>query len=173
MNTKRRFDLDRILERIFHHIQDEEINLVFPFKKFNTQGRGREFKTSQLYRAHLLAMLKGIHSFNSLCAELKTRRAFRDFCLFRNKKGTPTKRMLSESRDHLQPSMFGKIAQLLASNFLNVVPLPEIKVTIPDATDVPANSSGFPKKMALSLGMPIFQGLRSPKSSKRQEDREE
>jgi hypothetical protein len=46
------------LEKISHHIPDEEINLLFPFKKFNTQGRSREFKTSQLYRAHILAMLK-------------------------------------------------------------------------------------------------------------------
>lgn len=152
MNTKQRFDFDPILERISHHIPDEEINLLFPFKKFNTQGRIRKFKTTQLYRAHILAMLKGIHSFNKLCAEFKTRRAFRDFCLFRNKKFIPTKRMLSEFRDHLKPSGFEKISQLLASNFLNVVPLPEIKVTIPDATDMPANCSGFAKKNVSVLG---------------------
>jgi hypothetical protein len=64
MNTKQRFDVDPILEKISHHLPDEEINVLFPFKKFNTQGRSREFKTSQLYRAHILAMLKGIHSFN-------------------------------------------------------------------------------------------------------------
>ena len=97
-------------------------------------------------------MLKGIHSFNKLCAEFKTRRAFRDFCFFRNKKFIPTKRMLSEFRDHLKPSGFEKIAYLLASNFLNVVPLPEVKVTIPDATDMPANCRGFAKKNASALG---------------------
>ena len=64
MNTKQRFDFDPILEKISHHIPDEEINLLFPFKKFNTQGRSRKFKTSQLYRAHILAMLKGIPSFS-------------------------------------------------------------------------------------------------------------
>ena len=173
MNTKQRFDVDPILEKISHHLPDEEINVLFPFKKFDTQGRSREFKTSQLYRAHILAMLKGIHSFNKLCAEFKTRRAFRDFCLFRNKKATPTKRMLSEFRDHLNPCGFRKIAQLLASNFLNVVPLPGIKVTIPDATDMPANCSGFAKKMPLSWGMPMSKGVHSPGSSKRQADKEE
>ena len=164
MNTKQRFDFDPILEKISHHIPDEEINLLFPFKKFNTQGRSRKFKTSQLYRAHLLAMLKGIPSFNKLCAEWKTRRAFRDFCLCRNKKFIPTKRMLSEFRDHLTPSGFGKIAQLLASNFLNVVPLPEVKVTIAEA---------LLKKMPLSWGMPMSKGVHSPGSSKRQADKEE
>jgi hypothetical protein len=152
MDTRQRFDFDPILEKISHHIPDEEINLLFPFKKFNTQGRSRKFKTSQLYRAHILSMLKGIHSFNKLCAEFKTRRAFRDFCLFRNKQLIPTKRMLSEFRDHLKPSGFEKIAQLLASNFLNVVSLPEVNVTIPDATDMPAKCRGFAKKNASVLG---------------------
>ena len=167
MNTKQRFDFDPILEKISHHIPDEEINLLFPFKKFNTQGRSRKFKTSQLYRAHILAMLKGIHSFNKLCAEFKTRRAFRDFCLFRNKKFIPTKRMLSEFRDHLNPSGFGKIAQLLASNFLNVVPLPEVKVTIPDATDMPAHCSGFTKKNASVLGNANVQGSTQPREQQK------
>ena len=151
MNTKQRFDLDPNLGKISHHIPDEEINLLFPFKKFNTQGRSRRFKTSQLYRAHILAMLKGIPSFNKLCTEFKTRRAFRDFCFFRNKKFIPTKRMLSEFRDHLAPSGFGKITQLLASNLLKVVPLPQVKVSIPDATDMPANCRGFTKKNASVL----------------------
>ena len=167
MNTKQRFDVDPILGKISHHLPDEEINVLFPFKKFNTRGRSREFKTSQLYRAHILAMLKGIHSFNKLCAEFKTRRAFRDFCLFRNKKATPTKRMLSEFRDHLNPCGFRKIAQLLASNFLNVVPLPGIKVTIPDATDMPANCSGFAKKNASVLGNANVQRSTQPREQQK------
>jgi hypothetical protein len=112
-------------------------------------------------------MLKGIHSFNKLCAEFKTRRAFRDFCLFRNKKVTPTKRMLSEFRDHLTPSGFEKIAQLLASNFLNVVPLPEVKVTIPDATDMPANCGGFAKKNASVLGNANAQRNTQPREQQK------
>jgi hypothetical protein len=167
MNTKQRFAVDPILEKISHHLPDEEINVLFPFKKFNTQGRSREFKTSQLYRAHILAMLKGIHSFNKLCAEFKTRRAFRDFCLFRNKKATPTKRMLSEFRDHLNPCGFRKIAQLLASNFLNVVSLPGIKVAIPDATDMPANCSGFAKKNASVLGNANVQRSTQPREQQK------
>jgi len=167
MNAKQRFDFDPILEKISHHIPDEEINLLFPFKKFNTQGRSRKFKTAQLYRAHILAMLKGIPSFNKLCAEWKTRRAFRDFCLCRNKKVTPTKRMLSEFRDHLTPSGFGKIAQLLTANFLNVVPLPEVKVTIPDATDMPANCRGFTKKNASVLGNANAQGSTQPREQQK------
>ena len=153
MGTRQRFDVDPKLEQISPHIPDEEINFLFPFRKFNTQGRRRTFKTSQLYRAHILAMLKAIPSFNKLCRELKTRRSFRDFCLFKNKKSTPPKRMLSEFRDHLKPSGFEKIAQLIAANFLNMVPLPDLHVAIPDATDMPANCSGFAKKNAIVLAI--------------------
>ncbi len=42
MNTKQRFDFAPTLERISHYIPDEEINLLFPFKKFNTQGSKQE-----------------------------------------------------------------------------------------------------------------------------------
>jgi hypothetical protein len=99
-------------------------------------------------------MLKAIPSFNKLCRELKTRRSFRDFCLFKNKKSTPPKRLLSEFRDHLKPSGFEKIAHLIAANFLNMVPLPDLHVAIPDATDMPANCSGFAKKNAIVLAPP-------------------
>ena len=60
MNTKQRFDVDSILEKISPHIPDEEINVLFPFLKFNTQGRRSKFKTSQLYKSYIAAMLKGI-----------------------------------------------------------------------------------------------------------------
>ena len=56
--------------------------------------------------------------------------------------------MLSEFREHLKPSGFEEIAQLITANFLSVIPLPVIKVAIPDATDMPANCSGFAKKNA-------------------------
>jgi hypothetical protein len=153
MSSKQRFDVEPALEKISPHIPDEEINFLFPFRKFNTQGRRRKFKTSQLYRAHILAMLRGIPSFNKLCTELKARRAFRDFCLFKNKKLTPPKRMLSEFRDHLKPSGFEKITQLIAANLLNVISLPDVHVAIPDATDMPANCSGFAKKNAIVLAI--------------------
>jgi hypothetical protein len=150
-NLRQRFDVDPILKNIFPHIPDEEINSLFPFRKFNTQGHRREFKSNQLYRAHILAMIKGIPSFNKLCSEFKTRRSFREFCRFKNQKITPTNRILSEFRDHLQPSGFEKIAQLMTLNFLAVVPLPRMKIAIPDGSDMPAKCNGFAKKNARVL----------------------
>ena len=147
-HAKQRFDVDPILEKISSHIPDDEIDFLFPFRKSGTQGRFRAFKASQLYRAHILAMIKGISSYNKLCAEFKSRRAFRDFCHFRNKKSTPTNRVLSEFRGYLKPSGFERINRLIASIFLKTVSLPPIKVAVPDATDMPANCSGFAKKNA-------------------------
>ena len=56
--------------------------------------------------------------------------------------------MLSEFREHLKPSGFEKIAQLITANLLKVIPLPVTKIGVPDATDMPANCSGFAKKNA-------------------------
>jgi hypothetical protein len=67
--------------------------------------------------------------------------------------------MLSESRDHLKPTGFEKIAQLIAANFLNTLSLPDLHVAIPDATDMPANCSGFAKKMPLSWQLPMSKGV--------------
>ncbi len=61
--------------------------------------------------------------------------------------------MLSEFRDHLKPSGFEKITQLIAANLLNVISLPDVHVAIPDATDMPANCSGFAKKNAIVLAI--------------------
>jgi hypothetical protein len=162
MNTKQRFDVDSLLEKISPHSPDEEINLLFPFRKFNTQGRRRKFKTNQLYRVHIVAMLKEIPSFNELCTELETRRSFPDFCLFKSKKFIPPQRMLSEFCKHLELSGLEKIAQLITSNFLNVIPLPAIKVGIPDATDTAANCSGFTKKMTMSGRLSMPEGIHLP-----------
>ena len=140
--------LTKLLEKISSYIPDEEIDFLFPFRKSSTQGRLRTFKTSQVYRAHILTMIKGVTSFNKVCAEIKSRRSFRDFCRFKNKKSTPIKRSLSEFRDYIKPSGFEEITRLITLTFLNTIKLPIVKVAVPDATDMPASCSGFAKKNA-------------------------
>ena len=150
-NPKQRFDVDPILEKISPHIPDEEIDFLFPYRNFSTQGRSKSFKTSQLYRAHILTLIKGVTSFNKMCSEFKFRRSFRDFCRFKNKNTTPTNRILSEFRGRLKPSGFEEITRLITLTFLNTIKLPLIKVAVPDATDMPANCKGFAKKNAHAL----------------------
>ncbi len=170
-NFNQRFDIDPILKNISPHIPDEEINSLFPFRKFHTQGHRREFKSNQLYRAHVLTMIKGIPSFNKLCSEFKTRRSFREFCRFKNQKATPTNRILSEFRDHLQPLGFEKIAQLMLVNFLAVVPLPQMKIAIPDGSDMPAKCSGFAKKNASVLASANAQRNIPPRGLPKESER--
>ena len=150
-NPKQRFDVDPILEKISHHIPDEEIDFLFPYRNINTQGRSKSFKTSQLYRAHILSLIKGVTSFNKMCSEFKFRRSFRDFCRFKNKNATPTNRILSEFRGRLNPSGFEEITRLITLTFLNTIKQPLIKVAVPDATDMPANCKGFAKKNVHAL----------------------
>ena len=150
-NQKQRFDVDPVLEKISPHIPDKEIDFLFPYRKFNIQGRSKSYKTSQLYRAHILTLIKGVTSFNKMCSELKSRRSFRDFCRFKNKNATPTNRILSEFRGRLNPSGFEQITRLITLTFLNTIKLPLIKVAVPDATDMPANCKGFAKKNAHAL----------------------
>jgi hypothetical protein len=147
-NVRQRFDVEPILEKISPHIPDEEIDFLFPHRNFNTQGRLRAFKTSQLYRAHVLTLIKGVTSFNKVRTEFKFRRSFRDFCRFKNKNLTPTNRILSEFRGRLKPSGFEEITRLITLTFLNTVKLPVIKIAVPDATDIPASCHGFAKKNA-------------------------
>lgn len=59
--------------------------------------------------------------------------------------------MLSEFRNHLKSTGFEKIAGLMTVNFLNMFSLPDLRVAIPDATDMPARCSGFAKKNAIVL----------------------
>ncbi|TET93489.1 MAG: transposase [Desulfobacteraceae bacterium] len=168
-DIKQRFDVDPILEKISPHIPDDEIDFLFPFRNFDTQGRLRAFKTSQLYRAHILAMIKEITSFNKLRAEFKSRRSFRDFCRFKNKGLTPTNRILSEFRGYLKPSGFEEITRLITLIFLHTVKLPVIKVAVPDATDMPANCSGFSKKNANALDSVTAPGNIPPKEQRKAE----
>jgi hypothetical protein len=42
---------------------------------------------------------------------------------------------------------------LIAANFLNMIPLPDRHVAIPDATDMPAHCRGFAKKNAIVLAI--------------------
>jgi hypothetical protein len=150
-NVKQRFDVDPVLEKISPHMPDEEIDFLFPNRNFDTQGRLKTFKTSQLYRAHILTLIKGVTSFNAVCNEFKVRRSFRDFCRFKNKNSTPTNRILSEFRGRLKPSGFEEITRLITLTFLSTIKLPVIKIAVPDSTDIPASCNGFAKKNAHAL----------------------
>ena len=79
MNLRQRYDHDPFLEEISKVIPDNAIDAIFPRGFMRRRGPRDKFSTSQLFRTHLLVMLKQISSFNKLCAELRIRRSLRDF----------------------------------------------------------------------------------------------
>jgi hypothetical protein len=62
MNLKQRYDFDPFLEEISKLIPDEAIDTIFPRGFTKRKGRPEIFKTSQLFRVHVVAMLKQIQS---------------------------------------------------------------------------------------------------------------
>jgi hypothetical protein len=71
-------------------------------------------------------------------------------------------RILSEFPDHFQPTEFEKIAQLTILNFLAVVPLPQMKIAIPDISDMPARSSDI-HPMPVQSSSSLLAGRKEPK----------
>lgn len=79
--------------------------------------------------------------------------------------------MLSEFRNHLKSTGFEKIAELMAANFLNMFSLPDLRVAIPDATDMPAKCSGFAKKNAIVLAIANVQRNIPPREQPKENER--
>jgi hypothetical protein len=148
MNIRQRYDIDPFLEAVSKVIPDAAIDAIFPKNFGKCKGRHGKFKTSQLFRIHLAAMLKQISSFNKLCAELKIRRSLRDFCNFKSRWDVPIPRVLSEFRMKLGDSGLIRINELLLLTLFKVLRLPRLLVAVPDSTDLEAACKGFRKKNA-------------------------
>lgn len=148
MSLRQRYDLDPFLEEISKVIPDDAIDTIFPKGFTRQRGPQGKFKTSQLFRVHLVAMLKQIPSFNKLCFELRVRRSLRDFCNLKNRRDVPIPRVLSEFRMKLGDSGLIRINELLLFTLFKVLKLPRLLVAVPDSTDLEASCKGFPKKNA-------------------------
>jgi len=148
MNLRQRYDHDPFLEAVSKVIPDAAIDAIFPKNFGKSKGRPDKFKTSQLFRIHLAAMLKQIPSFNKLCTELKIRRSLRDFCNLKNRWKVPVPRVLFEFRMKLGDSGLIRINELLLLTLFKVFKLPRLLVAVPDSTDLEAACRGFRKKNA-------------------------
>jgi hypothetical protein len=142
----RSYELNPGLDSISHFIPDDEIDFLFPKKTHRVQGPSRRLKSSQLYRAHILSMQKGIYSFKRLSEVMKHHRPYREFCLLANQHQSPTMRMFSEFRSYLGASGFREISHLLFLMVCAVIGTPDFVVGVPDATDLPASCQEYSKK---------------------------
>jgi len=166
MSLRQRYDHDPFLEAVSKVIPDAAIDTIFPKNLGKSKGRPDKFKTSQLFRIHLAAMLKQIPSFNKLCTELKIRRSLRDFCNLKNKWNVPIPRVLFEFRMKLGDSGLIRINELLLLTLFKVFKLPRLLVAVPDSTDLEAACRGFRKKNANACSLVSVRRnflLREPK----------
>ncbi len=148
MNLRQRYDHDPFLEEISRVIPDDAIDTIFPRGFSKRRGPREVFKTSQLFRIHLVAMLKQVPSFNKVNGELKIRRSLRDFCKLKNKADIPGTKILSKFKRKLGDSGLIRINELLLLTLFKVLKLPRPLVAVPDSTDLEASCRGFPKKNA-------------------------
>jgi hypothetical protein len=153
-------DLDTGLDNISDFIPDNEIDFLFPKKTHRIQGPSRRLKSSQLYRAHILSMQKGIYSFKRLSEVIKHHRPYREFCLLANQHQSPTMRMFSEFRSYLGASGFQEISHLLLLMVCAVIRTPDFVVGVPDSTDLPARCQEYSKKRLPPRGIRLSMQLR-------------
>jgi len=147
------YDLDPVLDSISDFIPDGEIDFLFPKRTHRIQGPSRRLKSSQLYRAHVLSMQKGIYSFKRLSEVINHHRSYREFCLMANQYQSPTMRMFSEFRSYLGASGFQEISHLLFLMVCAVVGTPDFIVGVPDSTDLPARCQEYSKKRLSPKGI--------------------
>lgn len=162
MFLTKRFDVDEKLEKFSKVIPDSEIDLEFPKlrpRKIWSTNRGRPkiFSSSQLYRMHLVTLLKRICSFKKLPSELQQRRSLRNFCNISSKERLPNERILREFRRYLTEAGFVKIKVMLLSRLLKIFPLPQVIICSVDSTDIEASCYGFRKKSVIALINAIVQ----------------
>ena len=149
--SRPRYTPDPALERISRVIPDAVINQFFPTNYPGKRGNPFALTTSQYYRIHLLALLKGLTSFNQLCPQLLYHQSYRRFCQIKSIDQLPKPNTLSVFRTELGAEAFALINDLLLERLFAVISLPAVAVTAPDSTDLEASCSGRGKKMVLPV----------------------
>lgn len=134
-SLKPRYVTDPLLSRIDKVVPDDFINDRFYIRRV---GKRPKLLPSQLYRVHLLAVLKSVNSFNAICKELQYHRGLRKFCHISKIPEVPVKRSLSEFRSRLGPEGFEEIFTFVLKRLLDLIELPSVIVICPDSTDIEA-----------------------------------
>ena len=149
--SRPRYLPDPELERLSKVIPDAALDEFFPSNYPGKRGRPFALFTSQYFRIHLLALVKGITSFNRLCAELRYNPGYRRFCKIKSIDKVPASKTLSDFRSQTGPEAFALINDLLLERLFSMIVLPEVAVAVPDSTDLEASCSGYGKKNVLAL----------------------
>lgn len=148
--SRPRYSPDPVLERVSQVLPDAAIKEFFPANYPGKKGKPFALTTAQYYRIHLLALLKGITSFNQLCSELLYHQSYRRFCHIKSISKIPKPNTLSVFRSEIGSENFALINDLLLERLFSIIPLPAVPVAVPDSTDLEASCSGRGKKNVLA-----------------------
>lgn len=136
-----------LLEKLSPYLDDDVVNDLWPRRK--GRGRRRLFSSAQLFRVLLLNLVTPVHSFNLLVKLLVENRSWRNFAHLPNQRTLPDAKMLSQFRDRLDLLKLRQINQHLLRRILAGLDPARKSLAIMDATDLPAATNSFKKRMAV------------------------
>lgn len=134
-----------LLELLSPFVADDHINEVLP--RHRGAGRPSQWSGAQLYRTLLLLLLTPARSSNLLCSLLPDQRAWRRFAHLPNCNRLPNARQLHEFRQRLTPMILRQINERLLLGLLEGWPKEQLGVGLMDATDLPAATNEYKKKL--------------------------
>jgi hypothetical protein len=138
-----------LLETLSPHLDDDVINDLFPRRR--GRGRRRLFSAAQLFRVLLLNLVTPVHSFNLLVQLLAENRSWRTFAHLPNQRTLPDAKMLHLFRDRLDLSKLRAINHHLWAPILAGLDPSRKSVAIMDATDLPAATNSFKKRIPATI----------------------
>ena len=149
---RRRIDEPRMpdLRRFSKVIPDHWIDESWPQRRTCRQGRRLQFRASQCVRAHWLALLKNVGSFNRLCRELEHLTDWRRFCRLRAADSTPNAECLRAFRERFGLSGWRRLHVEAIAMLRALHPPDALGVLVVDSSDLPAAVRRTSKKGALA-----------------------
>jgi hypothetical protein len=138
-----------LLEQLAPFLPDDLINELVP--PHAGRGRRAHWSSAQLYRLLLLTLLTPAHSFNLMLALLPEQRAWRKFARLPSRYRLPAASQLHDFRAALGVQGLRRINEQLLRPLLRGLPANRLSVGLIDATDLPAASSAFKKRLPVVI----------------------
>ena len=143
-----------LLEQLADFVPDEFINELVP--PHGGRGRRRHWSPAQLYRLLLLTLLTPAHSGNLLLRLLEEHRGWRKFARLPNRYRLPVASQLHDFRRAIGVGGLRKVNERLLSPLLETLVADRKAIGLIDATDLPAATSAYKKRLPVSI-QPLVQ----------------
>ena len=138
-----------LLDILSDFVPDDHINQVLP--RHRGVGRRCQWSAAQLYRVMLLLLLTPARSSNLLSTLLYEQKAWRRFARLPNRQLLPGARALHEFRERLTPMTLRAINERLVADILKTCDKQLPTIGLIDATDLPASTNPFKKRVTASI----------------------